>query len=115
MEAMAAGCPLIASDCIGLREVVRGTPLLVAVGGEPHSLAQQMKAAMDREAELRTMFADFASVAQNRFDVRHAVASMEQIFSILVDSKKRANLWRGRAPRAAPSPSPLHGEGRDGL
>ena len=96
MEAMAAGCPLIASDCIGLREVVRGTPALVANAGDAHSLAQQMKAAMDREPELRTVCSDFASVAQNRFDVRHAVASMEQIFSALVDSEKRANLWMGR-------------------
>ena len=50
----------------------------------------------DREPELRTVCSDFASVAQNRFDVRHAVASMEQIFSALVDSEKRANLWLGR-------------------
>jgi O-antigen/teichoic acid export membrane protein/glycosyltransferase involved in cell wall biosynthesis len=89
MEAMVAGCPLIASDCIGLREVVRGTPALVASAGDPHSLAQQMKTAMDHEAELRAACCDFASVAQDRFDVRHSAATMEQIFSRLATSKSR--------------------------
>lgn len=84
MEAMAAGCPLIASDCIGLREVVRGTPALVASAGDAHSLAEQMKNALDHEAELRAVFGSFASVAQDRFDVRHSAAAMGQIFCDLV-------------------------------
>ncbi len=110
MEAMAAGCPLIASDCIGLREVVRGTPALVAVAGDPHSLALQMKAAMDRGAELRTMFADFASVAQNRFDVRHRAATLEQIFSRLVDSRSACGVSRKQTPIVAGSGQQPHGK-----
>jgi O-antigen/teichoic acid export membrane protein/glycosyltransferase involved in cell wall biosynthesis len=89
MEAMVAGCPLITSDCIGLREVVRGTPALVASAGDPNSLAKQMKTAMDHEAELRAVFCDFASVARDRFDVRRSAATMEQIFSRLATSKSR--------------------------
>jgi len=89
MEAMVAGCPLIASDCVGLREVVRGTPALVASAGDPTSLAHQMKTAMDHEVELRAACCDFASVAQDRFDVRRSAATMEQIFSRLATSKSR--------------------------
>jgi glycosyltransferase involved in cell wall biosynthesis len=87
MEAMVAGCPLIASDCPGLREVVRGTPALIARAGDPSSLAQQMKTAMDHAAELRGEFGDFASVAGDRFDVRRTAAAMEQIFSRLREAR----------------------------
>jgi len=110
MEAMAAGCPLIASDCVGLREVVRGTPALVARAGDSHSLAQQMKAAMEHEAELRKAFCDFAGAAQDRFDVRHSAATMEQVFSSLVDSKKPRGVWGTQTPVVAASEQPLLGK-----
>lgn len=87
METMAAGCPLIASDCVGLREVVRGTPALVARAEDPHSLALQMKTAMDYEATPRNVFCDFAPIARDRFDVRRTAAAMEQIFSQLLQSR----------------------------
>jgi len=88
MEAMVAGCPLVASDCVGLREVVRGTPALVARAEDSQSLAQQMRLAMERKAELRTLFGNFASVARDRFDVRRASAAMERIFSQLLNPEK---------------------------
>ena len=98
MEALVAGCPLVASDCLGLREVVRGTPALVAHAEDPSSLAHEMKTAMDCEGELRAVFADYASVACDRFDVRRTVAGMEEIFSELL-----------RRPRGAgPSAPPWH-------
>ena len=84
MEVLVAGCPLIASDCIGLREVIRGTPALVVRAEDPPSLAQQMKTAMDREDELGSVFADYASVACDRFDVRRTAAAMERIFPRLI-------------------------------
>jgi len=80
MESLVAGCPLIASDCIGLREVVRDTPTLLMVSEDPVSLVLQMKRAMASEADLRAAFRDFTSVARNRFDVRRTGAAMEEIF-----------------------------------
>ena len=38
MEAMAAGVPVLGTDCIGLREVLRGTPSRVVRAGDPAAL-----------------------------------------------------------------------------
>jgi len=86
MEALVAGCPVIASDCLGLREVLRDTPALVARAEDPQTLARQMKTAMDHEAELRPVFCGFASVAQERFDVRRTAELMKGIFTELLRS-----------------------------
>jgi glycosyltransferase involved in cell wall biosynthesis len=86
MEALAAGCPLIASDCVGLREVIRYTPALVAKTEDSQSLAAQMRAAMESHAELRRAFSEFAPEAQDRFDVRHSATTMERIFSTFAGS-----------------------------
>jgi glycosyltransferase involved in cell wall biosynthesis len=90
MEAMVAGCPLISSDCIGLREVVHGTPALVARADDPNSLAERMKTAMNCESELGVVFCDFASIARERFDVRWTAAAMEQVFSRLARCRRDA-------------------------
>jgi glycosyltransferase involved in cell wall biosynthesis len=90
MEVLVAGCPLIATDCIGLREVVRDTPALVAAADDPASLAQQMKRAMDREGTLRAAFLDFAPLAGERFDVRRTAAAMESIFLGVMQGRKSA-------------------------
>jgi glycosyltransferase involved in cell wall biosynthesis len=80
MEALVAGCPIIATDCIGLREVVRDTPALIARTEDHHSLANQMKLAIDCEAQLHGAFCDFAKAARDRFDVQWTAAAMERIF-----------------------------------
>jgi len=40
MEAMVCGVPLIATDCVGLRETVSRSPARVATSGNPESLAK---------------------------------------------------------------------------
>jgi hypothetical protein len=85
---------------VGLREVVRDTPALVARSEDPVSLAQQMKIAMDHRAEVRAVFADYASIACGRFDVGQTVNAMEKIFARTMQRKN------GRA-----AASPLGGVG----
>lgn len=79
MEVLTAGCPLIASDCIGLREVVRGTPALLARAEDADSLAQQMRTAMGHTAELRESFLDYSKSACERFDVRRTAVATEEL------------------------------------
>jgi glycosyltransferase involved in cell wall biosynthesis len=66
MEAMAAGVPVLGSDCIGLREALRGTPSRTVRAGYPDALARGL-----REA-LASPWADearaFAPRARRRFD-----------------------------------------------
>lgn len=48
MEAMAAGVPVLGTDCIGLREVLRGTPSRVVRAGDPAALGRGLRDALER-------------------------------------------------------------------
>lgn len=86
MEVLTAGCPLIASNCIGLREVVRGTPALLARAEDAHSLALQMRVAMEQSAELREAFLDYSKSACERFDVRRTARDTDELLRRFVSA-----------------------------
>lgn len=68
MEAMAVGVPVLGSNCIGLREVLAGTPSRSFRAGDVDDLTRALRAELDadRSAEARA----FAVSARERFDVR---------------------------------------------
>jgi glycosyltransferase involved in cell wall biosynthesis len=47
MEAMAAGVSVLGTDCIGLREVLRGTPARVVRAGDPAALCRGLRDALE--------------------------------------------------------------------
>jgi glycosyltransferase involved in cell wall biosynthesis len=78
MEAMAAGVPVLGSDCIGLREVLRGTPSRVAPAGDATAWSRALERAMAEpwpEAARR-----YASEARERFDVVPAARRLRALF-----------------------------------
>ncbi len=78
MEALVSGVPLIVSDCIGLREVVRDTPAIVVPGGEPEGLARAMDELLSGHGS--EAFADFRHEAARRFDVGRTAESVKRRF-----------------------------------
>src|SRR6185503_12814399 len=66
MEALAVGTPLLASDCIGLREVVADTPARIAKAGDAAAWAEALRAAIDDPG--REAARGFAPRARRRFD-----------------------------------------------
>lgn len=85
MEAMCCGTPLIASDCIGLRETVAGTPAVVFSSRNAGALAQAIRVA--RDSDLKKSFGDYAQQAQERYDVRKTALEVEQLFEDLARSR----------------------------
>lgn len=79
MEAMVSGVPIITSDCIGLREVVRDTPAIVVLNGNPEDLAVAMDNLM--RFDQGDVFERFRKTAALRFDVRVTVANVKKIFT----------------------------------
>ena len=77
MEAMTAGVPLVGSDCVGLREVLRGTPAYAVPPADGHALAQAIVKEL-KSPSLVTAKA-YASQAAVRFDVRGRAAEIEQL------------------------------------
>jgi glycosyltransferase involved in cell wall biosynthesis len=81
MESLVLGVPVIGSDCIGLREVLHGTPSLVHQQDNPKSLA----AALIQFIESPTTddAKRYAIEAAKRFDVRLATDQLLEIYQSL--------------------------------
>ena len=77
-EALCCGTPLVASNCVGLREVVADTPALVVPPEDPQALARAMTAAMD--AGVRQRFEEYRPRALDRYDVARTVEGVERLF-----------------------------------
>lgn len=81
MEALVMGCPLVASDCVGLREVTRDTPAVVVRTGDSASLAEAIGRVLADPSSHRATATAFAAIARERFDSRITAAQLEVIFS----------------------------------
>lgn len=81
MEAMALGVPILASDCIGQREVLHGTPARVFPSGDVTALAEGIVRAMMHpwKEEAR----DYVPNAICRFDVRRTAEQLCVLFDEL--------------------------------
>jgi glycosyltransferase involved in cell wall biosynthesis len=80
MEAMVLGCPLIASDCVGLRELTSGTPALQSITGDPSSLADAIVRFLDSSDVHKARARDYASVARQTFDSTVAARKLMDVF-----------------------------------
>ncbi len=78
MEAMVLGIPVVGSDCIGLREVLRETPSAAPRAGDPAALAAAIVEAL--EPSVKKAAKDFASEAQKRFDIRRGAEALRGIY-----------------------------------
>ncbi|MFV0422317.1 glycosyltransferase family 4 protein [Oleidesulfovibrio sp.] len=80
MEAMCSGVPLIASDCMGLREATADTPSLQFPTNDVEALANAMAALLDDDGSIRKSFSDFRPEAVRRFDVQQTARCVEELF-----------------------------------
>jgi glycosyltransferase involved in cell wall biosynthesis len=78
MEAMAAGVPVLGSDCIGLREVLRGTPSRMVAAGDVEALAGGLRDAV--VAPWTEAARAFAPIACERFDNDRSAHRLVELF-----------------------------------
>jgi glycosyltransferase involved in cell wall biosynthesis len=90
MEAMAAGVPVLGTDCIGLREVLRDTPSRTVRAGDEAGLCRGLRQALAEPWAAAAQ--DFAAEACERFDNARAARRLLELYSVLAD------LRRGRNP-----------------
>ncbi|TAA46797.1 glycosyltransferase family 4 protein [Corallincola spongiicola] len=79
MEALCAGVPLVATNCIGLREVLKDTPAWQVAPRDANAIAGALKELM-LQPELRQTFTDYADTACDRYDVRHAAKALADTY-----------------------------------
>lgn len=77
MEVLTAGVPLVASDCIGLREVCKETPAILVSPSNASSLAEGIEKASEVPREV---FSQYATQAKDRFSVKSAQKKFHQLY-----------------------------------
>jgi glycosyltransferase involved in cell wall biosynthesis len=81
MEALVTGTPIVGTSCIGLREVLRGTPALVVPPGDATALAAALKTYIDQPP--RESFAQYQEAAFARFDCATAAVELRKLYDQL--------------------------------
>jgi len=77
MEAMVAGVPLIGSDCIGLREVLRDTPAYIVPPKDSAALSEAF--ALEMRFPTTVQARGFVAEAAARFEVKRRAAEVERL------------------------------------
>lgn len=82
-EALCSGIPLIATDCVGLRETIENTPTIRIRSHDSKALADAMSLVIS-EPELRDKFTSFREEAARRFDVRNSAEKLIALFKDMI-------------------------------
>lgn len=82
MEVLACGTPVVASNCIGLREVVHGTPAYVVPSRDSKALSDMLYTVM--KERVTQPFTDFAAKAAAMFDSRNQAESIQRLYGNLI-------------------------------
>ncbi len=83
MEAMVAGTPVLGSDCVGLREVLRDTPSVMSPTGDVPALAAALRQAI--ASPWTAAAREFAPVARERFRAEVAAEKLRQVFDEVLE------------------------------
>jgi glycosyltransferase involved in cell wall biosynthesis len=86
MEAMAAGVPVLGTDCIGLREVLRGTPARSVPSGDVNALATGLRHALENPWTDEAL--QFAATARRRFDNASSAWRLSAVYDRLIQCDK---------------------------
>ncbi|MDL0429707.1 glycosyltransferase family 4 protein [Marinobacter sp. TBZ242] len=81
MEVMVSGRPLIASNCIGMNEVVEGSPTLVFDVGSVEGLLDRLEEFESRQPEVQAAFDEYRKEAAERFDVSVTSSRLADVFA----------------------------------
>ena len=87
MESLVLGTPVIGSDCIGLREVLSGTPAVVVPKENAEALADAIAAFVDNPQPAKDATKTYVADAAKRFDVNIATEQLLEIYQSFAPSK----------------------------
>lgn len=88
MEAMAAGVPVLGSDCPGLREVLCATPSRTVTANDAAALTEGLRLAI--EEPWTEAARNFAPEARARFDNGHSVRKLAKLLDALASGARLA-------------------------
>lgn len=90
LEAMALGCPVVATPVTGIPELVDGTTGLLAAEGDPIALARQIAGLLDDPAARTRQSRAARARIEADYDVTRSAAALRGIFDALGAAKRGA-------------------------
>ncbi|APE02665.1 hypothetical protein BM526_12880 [Alteromonas mediterranea] len=81
MEALVVGTPVLASDCIGLNEMIKDTPAVNFKSQDTIDLREKLLSMLDEQN--KPAFISFKEVARKRFDVKLAAKQLSELYKTL--------------------------------
>ena len=87
-ESLIMGCPVIASDCIGLREVVANTPAIIVKSGDSHSLAMAIKNFIMNPEPTKRHTLQFVPLAKQRFNIENTAKQLDELIHVTIYKSK---------------------------
>lgn len=84
MESLAAGVPIVGTDCVGLREVIEGSPARAAKAGDSASLASAISEELEALDSRKRVFQDFQPIAVERFKIVHPANELHRLYRKLI-------------------------------
>ena len=88
MEVFICGTPLIATDCIGLREVIEGTPARIIKPRDSHALANALLQELSDDSSVSTT-KKYIEQAKVRYDVKKQAQEIHDRYLALLDGKSK--------------------------
>lgn len=80
MEALAAGVPIVGSDCVGLREVLDGSPARQVPVGNARALADALLDEINNLEQRRDAFQGYQSEAVERFAIDRPARALADLY-----------------------------------
>jgi glycosyltransferase involved in cell wall biosynthesis len=96
MEALVAGVPVVGSDCVGLREVLRDTPAVSFPARDCEALAAALIEMSQNSEQHRSAARAFAPIARDRFDVASVARRTAQLYEELILTKSAGKFTRAQ-------------------
>ncbi len=79
MEAMLLGVPVVGTDCLGLREVLRSSPSSMVPKGNAHALSEALREAITTPS--RDQAEEYRTTAMQRFDSAATAEALRAVFT----------------------------------
>lgn len=90
METLVAGVPIIGTNCIGLREVLEGTPATVVDAGDSQGLVSAIRENIKNPH--KEEFEKFVPRALERFDSRRSAVGLQEIYQTALEGGGKSEL-----------------------
>lgn len=89
MEVLAAGKPIIGSSCIGLREVLAGSPAQAVEVGDSERLARAIVLEIEEMSERSEKFKQFQETAIEKFHIARPANALRMLYEEMVGRHSR--------------------------